>query len=219
MVVTSLTPDMLLRAYAVGAFPMAEARDEAEIEFYQPRVRGVFVLPQIHVPKRLRRTLRAAPYRLYIDRDFPAVIEGCAQVRKTESSTWINAEIERAYRELHALGHAHCVSAYDASDQLVGGLYGLHLGSAFFGESMFSTARDASKICFLSLCAQLWHAGFEVIDAKMSNPHLLQFGLQEWQNEDFLDQLPGLLERQLPFPKHLSPEALDQFLQLTTQTS
>lgn len=219
MAVTSLTPEMLLNAYALGAFPMAEARDDPTIEFYQPAVRGVFALPHIHVPRRLRRTLRAAPYDLFINRDFPAVISACAASRKTEPGTWINAEIERAYTQLHDMGHVQCVSAYDRDGALVGGLYGLHLGSAFFGESMFSAARDASKICFLHLCAQLWAAGFELIDAQLRNPHLTQFGLQEWPNSKFLEVLPKLINKDCAFPARLRPEVLDQFLQLTTQTS
>lgn len=215
-----LTPDLILRAYAAGAFPMAETRDSLDLAFYQPVERGVFDLSTVRLPARLRRTLRQRPYELAIDRDFSGVIAACAQVhRPTQEDTWINSEIERVFCDLHDLGHAHCLSAYDTEGNLVGGLYGLHQGSAFFGESMFATARDASKVCLVALFALLKNAKFDVVDAQMPNAHLAQFGLETWPNERFLDQLPQWLATPRDFPTSVDLALMDQFVQSSTQTS
>lgn len=218
-----LRPELILAAYRAGAFPMADARDSADQEFYQPIDRGVFDLRQagaVRVPRRFQRWLRQCPYTLKVDQDFDRVIAACAAVpRARQGGTWINGEIERVFCQLHQQGHAHCFSAYDAQGRLVGGLYGLHQGSVFFGESMFTLAPNASKACLVGLFAALSQAGFDMIDAQMPNPHLDQFGLQVWQNERFLTALPQWLRRPCDFPKTISAGLIHQFLQSTTQTS
>ena len=211
-----LTPDVVLRAYAAGAFPMADARESAEQDFYLPVTRGVLDLDQVRVPRRLARRLRRHPFSFAIDQDFGRIVRTCAEIRRTrQNNTWINGEIERVFGELHRLGQAHCLGAYEERGQLVGGLYGLHLGSLFFGESMFSQASDASKACLVALFAVLKNAGFSHIDAQLPNQHLRQFGLQDWPNEAFL----SLLARQESqrraspsFPSTVDARLIDRFL-------
>ena len=200
---------------------MAEGRGSAHIGFYEPKARGVFDLRQIHIPRRLTRWLRGAGAPTFrIDQDFAAIIRGCAEAQRAhERGTWINEEIERLFNQLHDMGHAHCLGAYGADKGLIGGLYGLHLGGIFFGESMFSRAPNASKASFIALCAALRVAGFTHIDAQMDNPHLRQFGLQIWPADRFRSLLPRLLKRDLAFPRVFEQAWLDQFLQATTHTS
>ena len=210
-----LTPERLIRAYSAGAFPMAEARSSAEVAFYQPVKRGVFDLRHIHIPRRLRRWMARTPHRYRIDCDFAQVIAHCAQAPRSQTQgTWINGEIERAFCELHQCGLAHCLSAHGPSGELLGGVYGLHLGQIFFGESMFAKATNASKGCLIALFACLAAAGFRWIDAQLPNRHLAQFGLQTWANEDFLAQLPGLLDGPaLAFPRRVTRQQISQFLE------
>ena len=208
-----LTPDLILQAYANGCFPMADARDSADQAFYHPIQRGVFDLSQVRVPRRLARRLRGHPFTLAIDQDFAAIVAACADTpRAHEAGTWINDEIERVFGKLHALGHAHCLGAYDDEGRLVGGLYGLHMGSLFFGESMFSHATDASKACLVALFAALKRVGFRYVDAQMPNAHLSQFGLENWPNERFLKVLEEGLKQWLPFPREINAEDLEAFL-------
>lgn len=208
-----LTPDLILNAYANGAFPMADARESADQEFYMPIKRGVFDLTEVKIPRRLARRLRNHPFTFAIDQDFERIVASCAEVQRShESGTWINGEIERVFNELHQLGHAHCLGAYDQSGQLLGGLYGLHLGNLFFGESMFAHTTDASKACLIALFAVLKEAGFSHIDAQMPNPHLTQFGLQDWPNERFLEVLEKGLEQKRDFPTQVSTEQVNQFI-------
>lgn len=216
-----LNPHLLLRAYTTGAFPMADARESERIGFYEPHERGVFDLSAVHVPRRFARWLRSSAAPTFkIDQNFAAIIRGCAEAQRVhESGTWINEEIERVFNQLHELGHAHCVGAYSPDGGLIGGLYGLHLGGIFFGESMFSKSPNASKACFIALCASLQAQGFSHIDAQMDNPHLRQFGLQVWPAAKFKGLLTRLLTRQRSFPQTYNPASLDQFLQSTTQTS
>ncbi len=222
---TNLTPDLVLRAYAAGSFPMADARGSDEIAFYQPTQRGVFDLRQIHVPRRLGRLVAQRPYHLKVNVGFDQVIAACASARRSATpdqgpaATWINGEIERVFCALHDRGHAHALAAFDAAETMVGGLYGLQIGGMFFGESMFTRAPNASKICFLGLCALLKSADFDLIDAQMPNPHLAQFGLQTWPNQRFLDVLPAYVAQDKTMPLTFDWNMLDQFVQSTTQTS
>ena len=170
-----ITPDLLLRAYAAGIFPMAEAADDPSLFWVEPRERGILPLDRLHVPARLRRTLRADPFTVRIDHDFDAVIAACAAPAEGREKTWISRRLAQAYGELFDLGHCHTVECYEGP-KLVGGLYGVRLGAAFFGESMFHRARDASKVALVHLCARLKAGGFQLLDTQFVTEHLAQFG-------------------------------------------
>ena len=173
-----LTPDLLLTAYAQGVFPMAERRDAAELYWVSPEQRGIIPLERFHVPARLARTVRAETFTIRINHDFNAVLAGCAEPRPGRTRTWINARIRTLYRKLHDIGHCHSVEAY-VGDELVGGLYGVNLGCAFFGESMFHRARDASKVALVHLVARLKIGGFKLLDTQFVTDHLKTFGAIE----------------------------------------
>jgi leucyl/phenylalanyl-tRNA---protein transferase len=171
-----ITPDILLKAYAAGIFPMAEDADDPSLFWVEPQERGVIPLDRFHVAKRLARTVRSDAFTIRVDRDFDAVIAGCAQSGSDRARTWINARIRRLYGALFDLGHCHTVEAYGADGRLVGGLYGVRLGAAFFGESMFHRARDASKVALVHLAARLRAGGFTLLDTQFVTDHLAQFG-------------------------------------------
>ena len=178
MEMLELTPDMLLRAYAIGVFPMAEDRDDPELFWVDPRLRGVIPLERFHVPRRLRRTVRSKRFEVTFDRDFHAVIEACADATKSRPQTWINERIITLYTSLYHMGHAHSVECW-RDGVLAGGLYGITLGGAFFGESMFSLANDASKVALVHLVARLRAGGFALLDSQFITSHLSQFGARE----------------------------------------
>ncbi len=171
----SISPDLLLRAYATGVFPMAESADDPEVFWVRPELRGIIPLDGFHVPKSLTKTLRQDRFDIRFDTDFPGVIDGCAEAREGRPSTWINQPIREAYSELFARGHCHTVEAW-REDRLVGGLYGVTLGRAFFGESMFSRERDASKVCLVHLVRRLRERGFALLDTQFTTEHLKRFG-------------------------------------------
>ncbi|RIK88443.1 MAG: leucyl/phenylalanyl-tRNA--protein transferase [Hyphomicrobiales bacterium] len=171
----SISPDLLLRAYATGVFPMAESADDPEVFWVRPELRGIIPLDGFHVPKSLTKTLRQDRFDIRFDTDFPGVIDGCAEAREGRPSTWINQPIREAYGELFARGHCHTVEAW-REDRLVGGLYGVTLGRAFFGESMFSRERDASKVCLVHLVRRLRERGFALLDTQFTTEHLKRFG-------------------------------------------
>ncbi len=173
-----ITPDVLLKAYACGIFPMAESAEDPALYWIEPEMRGIIPLDTFHVPARLARTVRATPFAVQVNRNFEAVIEGCAAPKSDRARTWINGRIRRIYRALHAHGHCHSVEVYDGED-LVGGLYGVSLGRAFFGESMFHRARDASKIALVHLIARLRAGGFRLLDTQFVTDHLRTFGAVE----------------------------------------
>jgi len=173
-----ITPDVLLKAYACGIFPMAESADDPALYWIEPDMRGIIPLRRFHVPTRLARTVRSTPYTVHVDRDFNAVIEGCAEPKQDRARTWINIRIRRIYRSLFDRGHCHTVEVYDG-DHLVGGLYGVSLGRAFFGESMFHRARDASKIALAHLVARLKAGGYVLLDTQYVTEHLKTFGAIE----------------------------------------
>lgn len=173
-----LSPTLLLRAYAAGVFPMAESATSTEIYWFDPKVRGILPLDGFHVPRRLRRTIRQERFAVTIDRAFPEVVAGCAAPADDRQSTWINAEIRDQYGELHRLGFAHSVECW-LDGRLVGGAYGVALGGAFFGESMFSRVTDASKVALVHLVARLRRAGFRLLDTQFVTEHLTQFGARE----------------------------------------
>lgn len=173
-----ITPEVLLKAYACGIFPMAESADDPALYWIEPDERGIIPLDAFHVPKRLARLVKSERYAVLANRDFDAVIEGCAAPAQGRSRTWINARIRRLYRRLFDIGHCHTVEVYDEG-RLVGGLYGVSLGAAFFGESMFHTARDASKVALVHLVARLKAGGFRLLDTQFVTDHLMQFGAIE----------------------------------------
>ena len=173
-----ITPEILLKAYAAGIFPRAEDADDPAIYWVEPKARGILPLDGFHVAKRLARTVRADGFAVRVDHDFDAVIAGCAAPRRDAEKTWINARIRDLYGALFDAGHAHTVEVY-AEDRLVGGLYGVSLGAAFFGESMFHTVRDASKVALVHLVARLRAGGYRLADTQFVTDHLQQFGAEE----------------------------------------
>lgn len=188
-----ITPDLLLRAYASGLFPMADSADDPELFWVEPELRGVLPLDEFHVPRRLQRTIRQAPFDIRINTAFDRVVASCAESVTNRPSTWINSTITELYGSLHRLGHAHSVEAW-RGDELVGGLYGVSLRRAFFGESMFSRATDASKICLVHLVERLRARGFVLLDTQFTTEHLTRFGVIEVPREDYAVMLADALE-------------------------
>jgi leucyl/phenylalanyl-tRNA---protein transferase len=209
-----ITPALLLQAYASGVFPMADAADADEVYWVDPRRRGVIPLEGLHVSRRLARSFLRAGFEIGINRDFAGVLAGCAD----RSETWINGEIRRLYMELHRGGYAHSVEIV-AEGRLVGGLYGVALGGAFFGESMFSRMRDASKFAIVALVARLRAGGFTLLDTQFFTKHLATLGGVEIGRADYHGRLAAALARPARFdalPRETSRQAL---LHLSTQTS
>ena len=173
-----ITPEVLLKAYACGIFPMAESADDPALYWIEPEKRGVIPLDGFHVPGRLARTVRSGKFSIRINHDFDGVLDGCAESRPGRARTWINQRIRTLYRKLHHIGHCHSVEAYD-DGLLAGGLYGVCLGRAFFGESMFHRSRDASKVALVHLMARLKAGGFRLLDTQFTTDHLKRFGAVE----------------------------------------
>ncbi len=192
-----LSPEKLVTGYIQGYFPMADEKD-GQIYWYNPDPRAILPIEQFHLPKRLMRTIKQHPYKLHFDRDFSATIEACAEVGKGRQTTWIDERIKEAYIELHRKGVAHSVEAWK-DDRLVGGLYGVALNGFFAGESMFSHARDASKICLARLVTHLWKQGFSLLDVQFQTEHLKQFGVIEIAKADYLKKLAVALESSARF--------------------
>lgn len=192
------TTDDLLACYRRGVFPMAESRDDDGFFIVDPEWRCIFPLDQFHVPRRLARTLRGDQFTFSVDRDFAAVIDGCAAPGPDREDTWINPDIRALYLNLHRKGIAHSVEAR-IDGELVGGLYGVAIGGAFFGESMFSRATDASKAALIHLAARLRFGGFNLLDAQFITPHLSQFGAQTLPRRIFQGLLSVALETKADF--------------------
>ncbi|MBB3658545.1 leucyl/phenylalanyl-tRNA--protein transferase [Rhizobium sp. BK650] len=189
-----ITPEILLRAYSIGLFPMAESADDPEIFWVEPDVRGVLPLDErFHVSKSLRKTIRRKPFDIRFNSDFDSVIIACAQETSDRPNTWINETIKTLYSALHRMGHAHSVEAWDG-DELVGGLYGVSLGSAFFGESMFSRRTDASKICLVHLVERLRQKHFTLLDTQFTTEHLKTFGAIDVPKADYALLLAAAME-------------------------
>lgn len=214
----ALTPDLLLRAYASGYFPMGETADDPTLFWVEPEFRALIPLDGFHLPKRLARSVRGAPYDIRIDTAFRDVMEACAEPAPGRRKTWINRPILELYTALHRLGHAHSVEAWQGG-LLVGGLYGVSLGAAFFGESMFARARDASKIALVHLVARLIVGGYRLLDAQFMTEHLRQFGTVEIKQADYLVLLADAVARDADF-RALAEDAPPQLvLQSIAQTS
>jgi len=183
-----ITPEIVLRAYAEGLFPMAERRDDPALFWVSPDKRGIFPLEDFRVSKRLARTVRSDKFHVTADTAFKDVMVACAEPGEGREETWINDEILRLYAALHASGHAHSLESR-IGGKLVGGLYGVHLGGAFFGESMFSRATDASKVALVHLVARLKRGGFKLLDAQFLTPHLARLGAIEIPRARYLAKL------------------------------
>ena len=188
-----ITPELLLRAYASGLFPMADSADDPDLFWVEPELRGVLPLDTFHVPKRLARTMRQTPFEIRFNTAFDKVVASCAESVKTRPSTWINSTITELYGSLHGLGHAHSVEAW-RDGELVGGLYGVSLRRAFFGESMFSRATDASKVCLVHLVERLRERGFVLLDTQFTTEHLKRFGAIDVPRADYARMLENALD-------------------------
>ncbi len=213
-----LTPELLLRIYAAGIFPMAEDALDPTLHWVDPERRGVIPLDGFHVSRRLQRTLKRNPFEVRADHAFDETVAACAQARFDRPTTWINGEIRRLVGELFRMGHAHSVECWRAG-RLVGGLYGISLGGAFFGESMFSRETDASKVALCHLVARLRRGGFVLLDTQFLTEHLASFGAMEIGRAEYHAKLAAALAVEARF--YLGPlDAGDlAFRQSLTQTS
>jgi leucyl/phenylalanyl-tRNA---protein transferase len=218
-IMIEITPQVLLKAYACGIFPMAESAEDSALYWIEPERRGILPLDQVHVPKRLAKTIRQGTFKVRVDRDFDAVIEGCAAPREGRRSTWINGRIRSLYSDLFALGHCHTVEVWQ-DGVLAGGLYGVHLGRAFFGESMFSRVRDASKVALIYLVARLRAGGFMLLDTQFVTDHLARFGTVEVERPEFQRLLEqALVNGSGHFALLAEDVSPSDILQLVSQTS
>lgn len=195
-----LTSDLLLRAYAMGIFPMARSRSDPRLYWIDPDQRGILPLDEFHVPRSLRKTLNRGVFEMRVDTAFEEVMLGCAQSTEGRPDTWINEEIVRLFVELHHLGMAHSVETW-RDGALVGGLYGLSLGAAFFGESMFSRTTDASKVALVDLVARLKRGGYVLLDTQFVTEHLSRFGAVEIARHNYLKMLAHAVEMPAIFPR------------------
>ena len=187
-----ITPRILLRAYAAGLFPMAEDAEDDHLHWFDPRERGIFPLGRLNISRSLAKTVRAEKFKIRVDHDFDAVLAQCALSRPGRDKTWINRRIAKLFGQLFDMGHVHTVEAW-RDGKLVGGLYGLALGGAFFGESMFHSAADASKVCLVHLVARLNCGGYRLLDAQFITPHLESLGAIEVSRHDYRRMLDAAL--------------------------
>ena len=213
-----LSPEILLRAYAVGLFPMAERRDDQTLYWIDPEKRGILPLEAFHIPRRLCRTVRQKVFDVRCDTAFDTVIRACAEPKSGRGETWINDEIVALYNDLHQMGRAHSVECW-REGELVGGLYGVSLGGAFFGESMFSHESDASKVALVHLVLRLRKGGFTLLDTQFVTQHLSQFGVVEIHRSGYRQLLADALDIRATFYREVDESELDKFVQSTTDTS
>jgi leucyl/phenylalanyl-tRNA--protein transferase len=213
-----ITPDVLLKAYRIGVFPMGERRDDPKLHWLDPRLRAVLPLDGFHLPTRLARTVRSARFTVSADTSFVEVMRACAEPRPGHPESWINDPIIDLYSELHRRGHAHSVECR-VGDELVGGLYGVSVGAAFFGESMFSRERDASKVALVHLVARLIQGGFRLLDCQFMTEHLRSFGAIEVPREAFHVLLADAIDRPAAFQRELGGADPCAIVQASTRTS
>jgi leucyl/phenylalanyl-tRNA--protein transferase len=218
-----LTADVVIRAYSIGIFPMASHRNDPTVHWVAPAMRGILPLTTFHVPRKLRRTVRQRKFEVRVDSDFPAVVEACSAPRDEHPETWINANIAQVFGELHQIGFAHSIETWQ-DGRMVGGLYGLALGAAFFGESMFSLATDASKVALVHLVALLRLGGFHLLDVQFVTEHLRQFGAIEIPAAHYLHHLEKALAMPATFYSGLGSSGWEgalsrMWMQSSTQTS
>ena len=215
----ALTPELLLRPYAAGIFPMAETADDPDVFWVDPEQRGILPLDGFHLPRRLARTLRQDVFDVRCDTAFEAVVRGCAEPTPERPQTWINEEIVRLYAALHRLGFAHSVETWRGGE-LVGGLYGVALGAAFFGESMYSSITDASKVALVQLVARLRLGGFRLLDTQFVTDHLQRFGAVEISRAQYHRRLTAAMQLKAYLPRWpLAGAAVVSVLQSSTPTS
>ena len=202
-----ITADLMLRAYRHGLFPMAETRRGERLYWLDPERRGILPLDRFHLPRRLARTVLSDAFTVTVDQNFTATIAGCASAAPGREDTWINLQIERLFGELNSLGYAHSVESWQ-NGTMVGGLYGVAIGGVFFGESMFSKARDASKVALVHLVARLRLGGFRLLDTQFVTTHLSQFGAEELPREEYKERLAAALEVPASLAAEPDPVAL-----------
>ncbi len=195
----ALPPELVLSAYASGLFPMGKDRHDPTIHWLDPIRRGIIPLDRFHVPRSLRKTLRKRPFEIRVDHDFAAVIHACAEPTPERPRTWLNDELIDTYIHLHRRGFAHSIECW-REGALVGGLYGVALGGAFFGESMFSRVRDASKVALVELVLRLRTAGYELLDTQFVTDHLRRFGAIEISRQDYRVRLRHAILKSVAFP-------------------
>lgn len=214
-----ITPDLLLQAYASGIFPMSEGREDEELFWVEPDERGIIPFKNFHASSSLRKTLRKEKFLVTINRAFSEVMEGCAEPGQGRESTWISNRIQDLYCDLNSRGFAHSIECWNG-DKLVGGLYGVCLPGAFFGESMFSRERDASKVALVYLIARLIKGGFVLLDTQFVTDHLKKFGAVAIEREEYKQQLHRALEvKDSDFYRLPESASTADILQLITQTS
>jgi leucyl/phenylalanyl-tRNA--protein transferase len=213
-----ITPELLLQAYRIGVFPMGERRDDPKLYWLDPRLRAVLPLGGFHLPKRLARTVRSGQFEVSADSAFTETMRACAEPRPGHPESWINDPILALYGELFARGHAHSVECR-LNGELVGGLYGVSVGGAFFGESMFSRERDASKVALVHLVARLIKGGFRLLDCQFMTEHLRSFGAIEIPRDDFRALLADAVERTADFQRDLGGVDPCAIVQASTRTS
>jgi leucyl/phenylalanyl-tRNA---protein transferase len=202
-----LTPELMLRAYTVGVFPMAESRDATSVSWIDPRNRGILPLDTLHISKSLKKTVRRQVFEVRCNHDFATIIGECGRRTPDRGETWINPQIEQAVIALHHMGYAHSVESW-IDGEMVGGLYGVALGGVFFGESMFSRATDASKVALIHLVARLRIGRFKLLDTQFVTDHLKNFGAIEIPARDFLKRLEAALAVHCLFPAGIDDETL-----------
>jgi leucyl/phenylalanyl-tRNA---protein transferase len=197
---TTITPKILLQAYTIGIFPMAEAAEDNALYWVEPEERGIIPLRGLLISQSLRKQVRKQSFEIRIDSAFSEVIEACAAKTKNRKSTWINERICKLYTQLHKMGHCHSVECWQ-DGKLVGGLYGVRIGAAFFGESMFSRVTNASKVALVHLVARLNAGGFQLLDAQFMNPHLKTLGAIVISKTDYKELLPTAIAASADFKK------------------
>ena len=212
-------PETLIKAYSLGVFPMAMAKDDPELHFFEPDIRGVIPIMPPHIPRRLLRQVKQARYHIRYNTAFAKVIWHCAEVTPQRADSWINDEIITLYIALHKMGFAHSVEVWEG-DALIGGLYGVKLGSVFFGESMFSRKSNASKIALAHLMARLHYGGFSLLDAQFPNDHLAQFGLLEMPKDIFQTALQAGMRQEADLALATGEDVMiDHLIQLSKDKS
>ena len=214
---TAITPQVLLKAYTAGIFPMAESADDPSLYWIEPEERGVIPLKGFHISRSLRKAVRQGPFEIRIDTAFEAVISACAEKTDDRDVTWINHRILKLYTQLHKMGCCHSVEAWQ-DGKLVGGLYGVRIGGAFFGESMFSRATNASKIALVHLVARLNYGGFKLLDAQFLNSHIAQFGTYTILKKDYRPILDDALDGAGDFQSFRLDDDSDAVLAAATQS-
>ena len=196
---TKITPDLLIEAYKIGIFPMANSKGVAKIEFFDPDPRGIIPLETFHIPRSLRKLIRKGIFKVTYNADFSSVLHGCSQVSSNRPTTWINHEIKTLYHQLFEKGYCHSIEIW-CDKNIVGGLYGVSIGAAFFGESMFSIKPNASKVALVHLVASLKQEGFVLLDSQFTNKHLVQFGAIDISREDYKKRLKFAINLEATFP-------------------